>query len=790
MFPSILPQEANVPRPSSGAPRTGFVTAHANDVDGTRWKSLVGDSGCKYTLNLMMDDLLSCWPVLDGDTEKAPITVIHLVDGSISQSYVTENRMRQSLIPLDMMFQLYYTKPQQRCIKLPVAEYQLDTDQMVYVRNCWDVFVRGVIEKITKLYKLTPPTHDPNPNFPLLPENGEPPDELSQEEIDAIPPELRASVQQSPNWTEDSQLMREFESAFSQDFVTLNSFEGESDEEKAQRQIKNVFLKGTPGTGKSQMLLYLIYRLMHSFEKVTILYIPFQLSKVVTILIDHTNPTTPINVRVHNSKFEEYKFIRGSGPVIRILDSENPFKESRVSVFFTVFAASPKIYKDYATGMSHADPYIEPRYPPWGKDEFLTMMVRLGKTDSEYWHHNLRVQQISEMQPLVVTFLGAHGQCIPKNGQEAAYVKKNVIDVFGLTPRMLGNRVGTAFLELIKALPINSLLTDDEYTLPTISHLTFNGISKSPISSFAARLFTELETLKSAHFLELVHNRELEERLREQMFKSKVNDELLVSHVKLTVYSAMPNGFRSFKFHLPVIRHDHKTEDELLSLEPSVFEIESNVLYSRPTNEAGTQPNNNLWTGFDSFVYLQEQTSSEREVSPTIHTLYTFKTTLSETSNACNTVLIDAIREKMARQKKLEREDINVFFIWIVLSEHVGSFRNQVQPEALSTRYHFNTGVVSVSDLLTESSDCSGIPEMDDLWGRDMTQFDPTSDAFIDCFTEPTFSPPLPTLDRSIVREPASTINFNLSEFVATLENTHLSNLQPSSIQSGQLNCF
>ncbi|KAK2956732.1 hypothetical protein BLNAU_8366 [Blattamonas nauphoetae] len=384
MFPSILPQDANVPRPSSGAPRTGFVTAHADDVDGTRWKSLVGDSGCKYTLNLMMDDLLSCWPVLDGDTEKAPITVIHLIDGSISQSDVTENRMQQSLKPLDMMFQLYYTKPQQRCIKLPVAEYQLYKDQTVYVRNCWHVFVRGVIEKIIKLYKLTPPTRDPNPNFPLLPENGEPRDELTQAEMDAIPPELRASVQQSPNWTEDPQLMREFESAFSQDFVTLNPLPDGSDEENAEEPIKNVFVNGQPGTGKSQMLVYLIYRLMHSFEKVTILYIPFQLSKVVTILIDHDDQTTPINVRVHNSKFEEDKFIDGSAPVIRILDSENPFKESSMSEYFTVFAASPKIYKDYETGMWQAGPYIEPQYPPWGKSEFLTMMVRLGKTDSEY----------------------------------------------------------------------------------------------------------------------------------------------------------------------------------------------------------------------------------------------------------------------------------------------------------------------------------------------------------------------------------------------------------------------
>ncbi|KAK2941626.1 hypothetical protein BLNAU_23462 [Blattamonas nauphoetae] len=121
--------------------------------------------------------------------------------------------------------------------------------------------------------------------------------------------------------------------------------------------------------------------------------------------------------------------------------------------------------------------------------------------------------------------------------------------------------------------------------MPTVP-LTYVEGTEKPISSFATRLLTPLDALKSAHFLELVHNRELEERLREQMFKSKVNDGLLVSHAKLTMYSEMPHGFRSIKFNLPVIRHDPKTEDELLSLEPTAFEIESNVLFRGPTNEA------------------------------------------------------------------------------------------------------------------------------------------------------------------------------------------------------------
>ncbi|KAK2949541.1 hypothetical protein BLNAU_15523 [Blattamonas nauphoetae] len=253
----------------------------------------------------------------------------------------------------------------------------------------------------------------------------------------------------------------------------------------------------------------------------------------------------------------------------------------------------------------------------------------------------------------------------------------------------------------------------------------------------------------------------------------------------------MPNRFRSFMFQLPVIAHQTKTEDELLSLELAAIRIIPDVLYSGPTNEAGTQPNITPWTGLDSFVYLQEQTPNVNEDAQTVHTLYTFKSTLSKTENACNTVLIDAIRDKIASQQKVEREDIVVFFVWIVLAEHVGSFRNVMQRDALSTHLPFNTGVVSVSDLLVaESSDCRGMADVDILRFLEMTEFIATSDEFIGCFTEPTFSPPLPNVESVLIREPAPRTNSNLSEFVATLESTHLSNLQPSSVQSGQFSCF
>ncbi|KAK2949543.1 hypothetical protein BLNAU_15525 [Blattamonas nauphoetae] len=774
LFPSIPPQDANVQRPSDRTKGPGIVTAHANDVNGTRWKSLVGEWGCEYTYDVEVDDLLSCWPVLDDGTGMAPLTVIKVEDNGSVSPRVNNLWLDASLKPFQMMFRLYYTKLDHRCLNLPVAEKQLDEEQTVYVRDCWEVFAKGVIRKFAKMSKFEPPTQPPNPNFPFLPDFREAPDRLTQEEINAVPRDLLASIRQTPSWIETTDLMTRFERRLS----------GDDD-------INSVFLNGQPGTGMSQMLVYLIYRLMHSLEKVAILYTPFEMSKVITILIDHTNPTTPINVRVHDSSFAEDSFIGAHPYVIRIVDSEDPFKDSNMNDIFTVFAASPKIFEDITTEMQRAELRLETTYPLWGKDEFLTMLIRVGKTDPRFWRHSLRVLKLCEMHPLVVKLLGAHGQYIPNPAdREEASVMMNVIDVFGLTPRMLGKRVAGAFLDMMRALEYWNFLSSKIDNAVNISHLIFKE-GKKPISLFATRLLAMLQKLRSAAFLEILHNSELEERLREQMLRSKVNNELLVSRAKLTVFSAMPNRFRSFMFQLPVIGHQAKTEDEILSRRSTAFRILTDVFYHETTYDAQARHNCRHWRGIDSFVYLQEQTPSVNEDVQTVHTLYTFKSTLSNTPNPCNTVLIDAIRDKIAGQQKVEQADINVFFLWIVLAEHVGSFRNVMQRDDLSTQLPVNTGVVSVSDLLvTESPDFRGMADVNLSEFREMKQFIATSEEFIDCFTEPTFCPPLPNVESVLIREPGSTINSNLSEFVATLENTHLSNLQPSSVQSGPLSCF
>ncbi|KAK2958774.1 hypothetical protein BLNAU_6277 [Blattamonas nauphoetae] len=782
MFPSILPQEANVPQPDPGDPKPEIVTAHPSDKDGTRWKSLVGNSGCKYTVDVMMDDLLRCWPVLDSGTDMAPITVIHLKDDSIPQPEVTDDTIEDSLKPLDMMFRLYYTKPEQRCIKLPVAEKLLGTTRPVYIRDCWNVFVKGVIKKFSKHSNFTPPTQPPNKDFPLLPEDREPRDELTQAEINAVPPELLASILQSPSWTEDTKFMVSFETTFTQDFDTINTPEEESeeesdeesDEDKPNINTQNVFINGQPGTGKSQMLVYLIYRLMHSLKKVIILYTPFQLTKVVTILIDHDNQSTPINVRVHSSSVNEKLFIRAGVPVIRIVDSEDPFKDLKMSKFFTVFAASPKIHTSLASAMGKTGPRIDLQYPHWRKDEFLTMMVRLRKTNPRFWHRPISALDFCKMHPLVVTLLGAYGQYIPNPaGRQQAYVRMNVIDVFGLTPRMLGDRVENAFCDLVKTLSIDSFMTDEKASVPTISHLTFKGLSKYPISSFAARLFTMIQKLKPAAFLAFLQDPHLNAAFNGLLLEAKVNQELLISHAKFTVFATISDRFQTFTYQLPQIGHHPTTAAELLSQGPNAITIQSEVLYSETLYDVRNNQKRKPWTGIDSFIYLKEQiiTGKKKKTARVFHNLFTFQITISKEHKLCGNVLINAIRDKIVREQEINQNDLNVFFIWIVPPKYVESYRNLEQPP----EFHYNTraqgkpvhktpmnhytGVISVSDLLlNEYSDPKGIKDVDILQNRPMTQFEPESDAFIECFNALTITPQ-PNPELSITSKGAPTVS-------------------------------
>ncbi|KAK2960913.1 hypothetical protein BLNAU_4000 [Blattamonas nauphoetae] len=561
LFPSIPPQDANIQRPLLGEKGPGIVIANASDADGVLWKGLVGESGCRYTYHVRMDDLLRRWPVLDDNTGMAPITVISLSDGFCSSFRMSDNQLEETLTTLDMMFQLYYTKPERRCLKLPVAEDRLQEFESFYVRDDWDVFVRGIIRKFAKMSNFTPPTQPPNPNFPLFPENGDGSDELTEDEINAVPRELLDSIRQVPSCNDTESAVNAYQELFDRN-----------------RTIDNVFLKGQPGTGKSQMLLYLIYRLMHSLEKVAILYTPSQMSLVLTVLIDHTHPTSPINVRVHKPTFAEDTFTKDFEHVIRIVDSEDPFKDPKMDRYFTVFVASQTQFSTFRETMRTDKFRIELSYPLWRQDEFLKMLVRLGKTEHRFWHHNLSARSLCKMHPLVVKLLGTHGQYIAVDRKKRkGSVEMNVIDIFGLTPRMLGPYVDDMFLDLMKTLEFGTFETSEVDSLVPLRRLVFTEDTGEPVSLFASRL------------------------------------------------------------------------------------------------------------------------------------------------------------------------------------------------------------------LLIKSSNRGGLADAEMLEGRDVTPFDPTSDEFIDCLCGQGFNLPLPNLESVMIREPASMVNSDFSEFVATLERTHLSSLQPSSIQSGQI---
>ncbi|KAK2949540.1 hypothetical protein BLNAU_15522 [Blattamonas nauphoetae] len=141
---------------------------------------------------------------------------------------------------------------------------------------------------------------------------------------------------------------------------------------------------------------------------------------------------------------------------------------------------------------------LEATYPLWRRDEFLTMLIRLGKTDPRFWRRIVPVLKLCEMHPLVVKILGAHGQYVPNPAdRKQASVMMNVIDVFGLTPRILGYRSADAFLDVMKALSFESFPSNTmDNDMPT-APLTYLEETQKPISLFATKLLPVLQKLRS-----------------------------------------------------------------------------------------------------------------------------------------------------------------------------------------------------------------------------------------------------------------------------------------------------
>ncbi|KAK2943553.1 hypothetical protein BLNAU_21540 [Blattamonas nauphoetae] len=718
------------------------------------WKDLVGYSGYQYdTSSVTISSLKMCWPVQKNGKRK-PIQVVAIPRTAITRARhladETKEKLKDRLHIMGSLYDLFYTKKENRVITLPTLDSKFGKRRKIFIRNCWQEFQIGVIKHFWRFQTGNPMTElqlntlrkELYPDEFLEPSNGE-------------DQKLWKSIEETPEWISYRRTnVSPFPELINEDLP-------------GDHYYRALYVNGQPGTGKSLMMIYLIYCLMHHFPKLAILYIlPNQ--PVITILVDRLDTSNPIRVRCHPSSLEESYYTEDS-PVIRIVDSADPFTNEDMQDIFTIYTASPTQYGEHLEKAPKLLSRWEGDYPFWTNQEFYTMLWCLKMTDEKYWMRQVDASAIVKLHQLVVTLLGAHGSIVndsdasceeedasdmpepyhdgseekapsghntltlvtpsdlnavfrlngpsPFSGtterrtnsqtkgssqkrnhtlitteegvestsplpNKRVLVCLNVIEVFGLSPRALSTDLNSFFRRMSKEFGWGGITLTGPDASFTIRSLTASHYSYRPVSDFTSRLLAAMTRIQAKGFIKQVRNKEIPRALRLTQLEHAVNQELLRSQARFTIFSATPNLFRSFRCEFPSI--DRRP---LLMSQLADTRLTNNILYYETLCNPLKNSPNRPWKGIDSFIYFLNDKSIE---------LYTFQNAVNSKRKDINFQLIERLKGMLEHQysdssthpdhmhkgksTKMKTKvgkgetNVEVYFIWVVRPEQVESY--------------------------------------------------------------------------------------------------------------------
>ncbi|KAK2963622.1 hypothetical protein BLNAU_1187 [Blattamonas nauphoetae] len=641
------------------------------------WIKLVGFSGFQYDpSSVTVKDLRECWPVQEEGPHK-PIQVVAIPKQFIKPSQpltdVNVKLLRDRLHLMGSLHDLFYTKADGRIISMPTLDSRCKEWRKHWIRDCWHLFQEVVI----KHFKMDPqglPITERNAAHPPM----KPVDDTLVGAFGDADQRLLRSIISMPEWIYS---LRACSVPFAED-LNIHLPEGEF--------LDGFFVNGQRGTGKSQMLIYLIYCLMQRLEKVAIIYILPDMP-VITILVDHSNHTNPIRVRSHISSLGETYFTKGF-PVIRIVDSEDPFKNKRMRRVFVVYAASPTQFEQHMKNIHKHMKTCETESPFWSTLEYYTMMFCLEMTDDENWIRRVHASTIARLPPVVIKLLGAHGylveeaddstvrRCQAQSSAEGSFSEStslsdfnvfvclNVIEVFGLCPRALSADLNTFFGEISQKFGSHEITLDEKELINVFDPLLASTYRNRPVSLFASRFLAFATRLHPNRYRTLEYD---------------VNQELFRSHAKFTVHTATPERFQTFDCTFPVIYRCPLLSSQLDELQS----FESDVLYYEILFDPQSDATGDPWKGIDSFIFFH--------VAGRIK-LFAFQNTVNDWKKEMNYQLIERLKtllelqyakplpkpdyedrtesEKEKESVLMSNADLDVFFLWIVRPEHVEPF--------------------------------------------------------------------------------------------------------------------
>ncbi|KAK2951303.1 hypothetical protein BLNAU_13790 [Blattamonas nauphoetae] len=815
-FPCIVP----TPYPNGELQEESQNPFHTGSPP--EWKDLVGYSGYRYDPSLKIEYLISCWPRQIHDTKLKPMQVVaipkvrvetplhpadetplhpadetplhpadetplhpadetplhpadetplhpadetplHPADETpLHPADETEEQLKERLHLMGSMYDLFYTYRKDRVIWMSTLDSKFETRKEVWIRSCWEEFQIGVIAHFLRFSAATSFAH---PDLKIL-ENYHYADKCPRPV--AGDEALWRSIKGTPEWIY-------FDNIHPSPFRQLVS-----SSLKGNDCCKAFYVNGQPGTGKSQMLLYLIYCLMTKVYKVAILYILPHMP-VITILVDYLNYSNPISIRSHASSLGEDMYTRGF-PVIRIVDSVDPFANKAMQDVFTVYAASPTKYEIQFREPDHEKHEWRENYPLWREGEFYTMMRCLKMTERERWIRPVDADIIVKLHPLVITLLGTHGyledesdssddqlgflQFTAMDGStlkrshprlpfemllylnvhfpnDNMSVNLNVIEVFGLSPRALSADLNKTFKRMSEVFGWGGITLEGVKANLVISSLTASHLGYRPVSEFASRLLLAMNRIEAEGFLKNVRDETIPGAFRRYILEHKVNRELLRSHTRFTLYSTTPDLFPTSNCTFPVIDRCALRSSQL----DDIQYFKSNVLYCDSLIGSEMEQEQKSWTGINFFIFFHDKDSIK---------LFTFHTAVNSNDAVLNYRLIEKVKNVLEIQHSREittqlpkhtsrsmnqettieigKEMVEVFFIQIVRPEDVLPYipRNKVfrdhEKKASSGYGSYRTGVVSISDLLfNEYSGWEGPvtkrPKIEKQWTTDDVDF-------------------------------------------------------------------
>ncbi|KAK2947451.1 hypothetical protein BLNAU_17601 [Blattamonas nauphoetae] len=469
------------------------------------WISTVQIHGCRCDRDVELIDLTQNWP-RDELGALRPLNVIYTPCKQKLPSFSVRKYQGSNRFDLDSIASLVHVQRRHpRTVVLPIHGLPGQMEK-VYVRDAWVDYSNGMTERF-KLSKGVVGIDSPIPHAVYNEDS-----EIEDDVINEIP-----ALSRVPPWVEaDPKSTVSFK-----DFLKINP--------SSNYFHTNYYVEGHPGTGKTEMQFYFLYRLIHSFARLIIVFDCIGLPPLF-IKVDKTESKELVveELKRDRSQFQNVDYF----PVIGLFDSVKP----ETKAFFT-YVGSPPFIKKHEPRHWNVNVVRFLLSPMWTKKEFWSMLRLVYPPGTTPWIrkfpkasidlHSLSMRRVLLSLPsfdaadsplnfrtlvgalafrrsraqerlrarTVETQLGwnpLHLAGTPLAEKELRQTKElaiNVIDLFGLIPRAL-NMDAHSLLDCLRAAVLPNPQNDINLSLAQ-SCLVATASDRFPISLFSNLLFLD-----------------------------------------------------------------------------------------------------------------------------------------------------------------------------------------------------------------------------------------------------------------------------------------------------------